>query len=150
MKVKDIQKGVSQIQSNVIADGKKSSPRSGFEFQRQMTNLNQVDYEAYIQDLAERIGKQGEAVTKKADLSELQKYRELIAQLLNETTSNSFAFCKMDKFDARGRHKVYAVVKRINQKLDELTSEVLREQTDNIRLLSIVDDIRGMLVDLLL
>jgi uncharacterized protein YaaR (DUF327 family) len=45
---------------------------------------------------------------------------------------------------------VYAVVKRINQKLDEMTAEVLREQTDNIRLLSIVDDIRGMLVDLLL
>lgn len=123
---------------------------SGLSFQRQMSELNQAAYEEHIRQLARRITDQGRVVARSANLAELQKYRALIAELLQEAASNAFLFSRRDRLDGRGRYKMLAVIKRINQRLDDLTAEVLREQADNLRILSLVDEVRGLLVDLLL
>ena len=40
------------------------------------------------------------------------------------------------------------MIRTINEKLEELTREILSEQQDNLRILQMVDDIRGLLIDL--
>lgn len=119
-------------------------------FQDEMQNKGRRDYELYMGELKEKIYRQGEMVAKRADLSEYQKYRELISELISETISNSYSFCKLSQFDARGRHKVYAVIRKVNQRLDEMAAEVLKNESDRIKLLDIADDIRGLIVDMLL
>lgn len=150
MRVKDINLKSTEILKNTATDEKKCMRPHPFEFHRQVTSLSKANYEKHIKDLTDQIYKQGAIVAKKVDMNELQKYRELITQLLNETVSNSYVFSKLDKFDSRGRHKVFAIIRKVNEKLDELTAEVLKDQSDNIRMLNIVDDVRGMLVDLFL
>lgn len=150
MRVKDINQTSNDILKSITADDKRSERKSTLEFHRQITSLNNSNYEMHIKELTDKIFEQGEIVAKKVDINELQKYRELITQLLNETVSNSYVFSKTDKFDARGRHKVFAIVKKVNEKLDKLTAEVLKEQSDNIQIMSIIDDVRGLLVDLYL
>ncbi len=149
MRINDINKASqdikSRIQGNVQNDGDTTKV-----FQRELTSLNHENHEIYINSLVDKITIQGEKITNKADLSELQKYRELIVKLLNENVSNSFVFEKSDQFDSRGKHKVFTMIRNVNQKLDKLTSEVLKEQIDNITVINLVDDIRGILVDLFL
>jgi uncharacterized protein YaaR (DUF327 family) len=62
--------------------------------------------------------------------------------------SNGFSFNKFRKFDIRGRNKTFALISRINAKLEEITEQLLREEADHLSLLQSVDDIRGMLVDM--
>ena len=131
-------------------EDKRAGGGATHNFQRHMSDANSADYERYIQDLADRIFKQGEMISRKVDLAEYQKYRELIMELFKETASNSYVFCKNEKFNARGRHKIFAVIRKVNQRLDELAAAVLSKEADNITMLDIVDDIRGMLVDLFL
>lgn len=119
-------------------------------FQRQMSDAQSEAYQKYIDELTESIYQQGEKLTKKVDVAEFQKYRELITKLFHEAASNSYMFCKSDKFDNRGRHKVYSVIRKVNQRLDEMAAMVLKKESDNLDLLHAVDDIRGMLVDMLL
>jgi uncharacterized protein YaaR (DUF327 family) len=119
-------------------------------FEEQMQKKGHSDYEAYIGELKEKIYKQGEMVARRADLSEYQKYRELISELISTTISNSYAFLKLSQFDARGRHKVYSVIRKVNQRLDEMAAEVLKNESDRIKLLDIADDIRGLIVDMFL
>ena len=69
---------------------------------------------------------------------------------MHEVVSNAYAFNKRNAFDARGRHRIYAVVHKVNGKLDELAREVLKDQQDNLKVLEDIEDIRGMLVDMLL
>ncbi len=128
--------------------GKQTAPEGGMAFSRQMTKLSETHYQHYINDLQERIYKQGERLKEKADLSVLSEYRQLIGELLGETASNAFACIKSRMFDAKGRHKVVLVVRSVNQKLEQLAAQILSEQSDNIKLLQLVDDIRGLLVDL--
>lgn len=119
-------------------------------FRRELTELNADTFRTHVEDLVNAINRQGEIVAKRADIKELHKYREMITQLINETVSNNYVFTKNSAFDARGRHRVYSMIKKINTNLDDMTQELLKEQTDNLELLDRVDDIRGLLVDMFL
>jgi len=148
MKVRDVGQAMMDLPRPAATEERKGSQDAPKEFRRQMNELGSAEYEKHLRDLRERIQMQGVVVASKVDLKELEKYRRLVSELLNETTSNAYAYLKMDKFDARGRHKTFAIIKKVNQKLDEMAAEVLREQADNIRLMRMADDIRGLLVDL--
>lgn len=119
-------------------------------FRRTITTLEKEGYEQHVKEALENIVKQGEKVAKRADLSEMHKYREMIRELLNETVSNGYEFCKSSRFDSRGRSKVFALIQRVNDKLSDMTQELLKEEADKIKLLSDIGDIRGMLVDILM
>lgn len=150
MKIEDINKSKVEIFRTPSSDDRRGNMDSGLEFRRQLNTVYNANHEKHIQDLTESIYSQGALVAKRADIKELQKYRELITELMNETVSNSYAFSKMSKTDINGRHKVFALIRKINKKLDDMAAEVLKDQSNNIALMSMADDIRGMLVDMFL
>lgn len=119
-------------------------------FKRHLANESESMYTDRIVSLISDIEKQGEVLNRRADIGELQKYREMITSLLNETVSNGFAFSKEGKLGFGGRNKVYGIIRQINGKLDEMTQKVLNTEKNNINLLGDVDDIRGLLVDMFL
>ena len=148
MKISDIKKNTSAPQAAHPVQGKQTGAAQGKAFARQVNSAGQAQVHEYIEDMQQKIMLQGEVIKKKADIGELQQYRKLISELLNETVSNAFAFAKTNSYTPRGQHKVFVVIRKVNKRLDELTQEILKEQTDNLKLLDMVDDIRGLLVDL--
>jgi uncharacterized protein YaaR (DUF327 family) len=98
----------------------------------------------------DNIAKQGAIVARRCDMLELKKYREMVIEYMNEAVRFAFEFKKQSTLDARGRHRMYAVIKRINKRLEELTNEMLSGQADNISIMNSTDEIRGMLLDLLM
>lgn len=148
MKISDIKHSVAEAHDRHVVTEKHDASQAGMTFSRRMTSLSESAYQSYVNDLQERIYKQGEKLKAKADLQELMEYRRLISELLGETAGNAYACIKSSLFDQKGRHKVFFVIKSINQKLEALTQEILSDQQDNLKLLQMVDDIRGMLVDL--
>jgi len=57
---------------------------------------------------------------------------------------------KQNVLDRRGRYRVYSTIKKINDELDNLVADVLRNQKDNLKILQRLDDIRGLILDLLM
>lgn len=98
--------------------------------------------------LLEQIEVQGDRLTKRFTLAEVIQYRKLISQFLSCVVKNMLEFRKYDYFDHRGRHDMYAVIKKVNHKLEGLMQEVLSSEGDTLWVLGLVDDIRGLLVDL--
>lgn len=125
-------------------------PVNTLSFARHITDMSESRYTAYISQLVGSIAEQGERMAKRADLSEFHRYREMIRKLLDETVSNGFAFRKFRKFDLKGRNKTFALIQCINERLDEILKVLLQEEADHLALLDSVDDIRGLLVDLLM
>lgn len=147
MKIQDVNLALRDIPPHAAVERQGTGP-SELSFRRQLTSMNEDGYFRHINDLVNEITKQGELLGEKADIKELQKYRTMITELMNETVSNSYIFAKNNAFDSRGRHRVYAMIKKVNADLDQIAEEVLKEQADNLRVLDLVDDIRGLLVDL--
>jgi len=150
VKIQQINQQPLEGGSRIIREGAVQEPSNVMTFSRHLTDMSESRYESYISQLVGSITEQGERMAKRADLSEFHRYREMIRKLLDETVSNGFAFRKFRKFDTRGRNKTYALIQRVNEKLDELLRMLLEEEASHIDLLSTVDDIRGMLVDMLM
>jgi len=119
-------------------------------FQGQLKHVENGNHELRLRELADKITMQGEKLGKKVDIRELKIYKKMISDFLDEAISNSHKFSKQSFLDRRGRHKVYAVVKQVNNEIDLLTKDVLSEEKDNIGILKRLDDIRGLIMDIIL
>ncbi len=150
MKITDIGKISSGTTSVSVAGSIQTAAGQGFEFSRHMMDFSQAQYQQYIEDLKDRIFRQGEVIKHKTDIGAFMQYRKLIAELLEAAAGNAYACSRTSTFDSKGRRNVFVLIKQVNAKLDEMAQQILAEQRDNIRLLEMVDDIRGLLVDILL
>lgn len=117
-------------------------------FQGQLKRVENRNFEERINDMVDRIMEQGEKLAKKADIRELKIYKNMISEFLDEAVKNSHKFSKQNLLDRRGRYKAFATVKKINEHLDLLTKDVLKEEKDNINILNRIDDIRGLILDI--
>ena len=73
----------------------------------------------------------------------------LIQEFMNEIVNRSHKFSRENFLDRRGRHRVYGMIKRVNVVLDELAGELIKEEKDTLAILSKVDEIRGLLLDII-
>jgi len=119
-------------------------------FRRTLTDLSKEMYADRIQEMKKAIDEQGERLADRADVREYERYRRLIKEFLDEIVSNGYSFSREDAYASRGRHRYIATVRVIDEKLDELGKEVIKEHADKIEVLNRIDDIRGLLLDLMM
>ena len=90
----------------------------------------------------------GRRLSKNMSLSDLQKYRRKIGEFLKMCITQGFSF-KEERFPARyGRSKILSIIKTVNKKLIDLAEELISENRDSLRVMALVDEIRGLLLDL--
>ena len=118
-------------------------------FHRTLTEMSKEQYEAHLNEMKNEIDRQGAILGDRADVREFEKYRKLIREFLDEIVSNGYTFVKEDTYAARGRHRFIATVMVVNEKLDELGKEVLKDNADKIEMIGKIDEIRGLLLDLM-
>lgn len=114
-----------------------------------ISNIMEKDLQEKIGGILNEITEQGKRISKKTDVSDMRKYRELIKSFLNEVVFRSHKFSRENFLDRRGRHRVYGIIKLIDQNLDELAEELMKDEKDNIAILGKVDEIRGLLLDII-
>ena len=68
---------------------------------------------------------------------------------MNEIVNRSHKFSRENFLDRRGRHRVYGMIKRVNAALDELAQELMKDEKDHLVILDKIDEIRGLLLDIL-
>lgn len=127
---------------------RKVSDKSSISFQNQLNYVEDCNSEERIKEIAGKIFEQGEKLSKKVDIREFKIYKKLISEFLDEVVGNSHKFSKQNFLDRRGRYKAYAVIKKINEELDNLAKDVLSGETDNLKILQRLDDIRGLILDI--
>jgi uncharacterized protein YaaR (DUF327 family) len=129
--------------------GVKEAEPSGFS--RTLHDMSAEQHNARLLQLKKDIEDQAERLVDRVDVKEYEKYRRLIREFLDEIVSNGYTFSRENAYTSRGgRHRYIATVETINKKLDDLGKEVLSDQSDKIEVLGKVDDIRGLLLDLML
>ena len=119
-------------------------------FRRTLTDLGKEAHEARLIEMKDEIDEQGKRLADRVDVKEFEKYRRLIRDFLDEIVSNGYTFCREDAYASRGKHRYIATVRVVNEKLDELGKEFMKEQADQIEVLHRIDDIRGLLLDLMM
>lgn len=149
MKVSETLTNMAGLAGLPVKDDKKVKPGKRGEFRHQLKMAEDVGYEQYLKDLVDEITRQGERLAERVDIRELKIYKKLIAEFLDLAVGKSKKFSKRSLLDRRGRHRVFAIVRTINEELERLTEDVLNGEKDNLGLLRRLEDIRGLILDLL-
>ena len=149
MKITEIKNNSSSITKAIAKEDRHSDITSNrSSFGETLKKTEEQDLTSHLNRLMSDIEKQGENLAKSMDIKELKKYKKLISEFMNEVVNNSLKFSKQSSFDRRGRHKVYALVRKVNARIEELSREFLKEEKDNIKILESIGIIKGMLFDM--
>lgn len=141
---------VNQLQAINQVEQKAPVPESDGSFKFTLiSNIEEQELQARLSLMMEEITMQGKKLSKHMDVRDMKKYRLLIKNFMNEIVNRSHKFSRENFLDRRGRHRVYGMIKLIDDNLDELALELIKEEKDNITILMKIDEIRGILLDLL-
>lgn len=112
------------------------------------SNVEDAELNSRLNQLMTQITEQGERIAKHTDIADMKRYRELVKDFMNEVVNRSHEFSRKNFLDRRGRHRVYGIVKLVDKNLDDLATELLKDEKDNLTILSKVGEIRGLLIDI--
>lgn len=137
------------LNANRVENAKYTKESDGtFKFTL-ISNIQEADIQTKVSALVNEISEQGKKISKRTDIRDMRRYRELIKSFLNEVVYRSHKFSRENFLDRRGRHRVYGIIRLIDENLDELAGELLKDEKDNLAILSKVGEIEGLLLDIL-
>ena len=114
-----------------------------------LSNIEEQELQARLSAMMKDIVAQGDHIKKHMDIRDMRRYRELVKSFMNEIATHSHKFTRENFLDRRGRHRVYGMIRLVDKNLDELAEALLQEEKDALAILSKIDEICGMLIDIL-
>lgn len=112
------------------------------------SHIEESELQTRLNTLMEEITMQGEKLSKRRDIKDMKHYRGLIKDFLNEIVTHSHSFSRENFLDRRGRHRVYGIIRLIDENLDQLAQELMKDEKDNLAILNKIGEIRGLLLDI--
>lgn len=142
---------INQMQPVNQVEAKAPAPQAAdgnFQFAL-LSAIEETALAERLSGLLTDIEKEGKKIAKHMDVRDMKYYRSLIQEFMNEIVSRSHKFTRENFLDRRGRHRVYGMIKLVDENLDLLAAELLKEEKDHLFILSKIDEIRGLLLDIL-
>ena len=140
---------VDQMNNMPQIDNSTQTQKQDSEFKFTLaSNIAEADLQEKVNGLLKDISLQGEIIARHKDIRDMKKYRMLIKDFLNEVVYRSHKFSRENFLDRRGRHRVYGIIRLIDANLDELAQALVDDEKEGIDLLSKIDEIRGLLIDI--
>lgn len=119
----------------------------GFKFTL-LSHIEEGELQDSLKVMIERITEQGNKLSEHMDIRDMKLYRGMISEFMNEIVANSHKFSRDNFLDRRGRHRVYGIVRLVNENVDALAKELLKVEKDKIDILDRIGEIQGLLLDL--
>ncbi len=143
MRINEILNATQTTQSKQVKEGDGT-----FKFML-ASNIEETELQAKVCSMMNEISEQGKKIAKRTDVRDMRRYRQLIKDFINEVVYRSHEFSRENFLDKRGRHRVYGIVRLVDENLDKLAEALLKDEKDNIEILNLVDEIRGLLLDII-
>ena len=115
------------------------------DFSSLMDMAKRENADQYLKEMLEKIMKLGEKIKTTPRLQDIREYKKHITEYLSFILKNYY---RVAKDYAMYSSSLLIRVDVINKKIDELVTQFLEDQKDNIKLIKQVDEISGLLLDL--
>lgn len=140
---------INQIQAplNVGQEQQVTHTDDTFKFML-ASNIEEKDLSVRLTMMMEEIVRQGDKIGKHTDIRDMKRYRSLIKGFFNEIITRSHEFSRENFLDRRGRHRVYGIIRLVDETLDSLAKELIKDEKDHLAILNKIDEIRGLLLDI--
>ncbi|HQD71245.1 MAG TPA: YaaR family protein [Limnochordia bacterium] len=96
----------------------------------------------------EVIDELGRKLRSQPTLANLKDYKAAVRSFLKQAIGGTYEVSERRFIDRLGRRRLYVIVAKVDERLDELTRLVLDRQDSTLDLASKLDEIRGLLLDI--
>lgn len=128
--------------------GKNNVPAESITFQEVMSKNRQQTVYDKMTKMVQEIEEQGKVLAENRTVDQLRKYKKMIKGFMEEAVQNGLQLEEQRGFNRRGRTKIYKIVKEVDKKLIDLTNAVLDKERKSMDILSIVGEIKGLLINI--
>nr|WP_254107947.1 MULTISPECIES: YaaR family protein [Bacillus] len=90
----------------------------------------------------------GKKLAKSRNLKDLARFKGLVKRFVKETVDNGLNIETSRSFDIYGNTRTLALVKALDEKLIELTEDMMDQEKPSIDLLERIGEIKGLLINL--
>nr|WP_232624296.1 YaaR family protein [Bacillus safensis] len=90
----------------------------------------------------------GKKLAKSRNLKDLARFKGLVKRFVKETVDKGLNIETSRSFDIYGNTRTLALVKALDEKLIELTEEMMDQEKPSIDLLERIGEIKGLLINL--
>jgi uncharacterized protein len=134
----------------VVADRElpNKTEKTGDYFASDLLKTQETQSTERLQTLMTQIDESGRRLSQMPTYSELKSYRELVRKFIGEAVSRAYSLEARAGWDRHGRQKLYTTIKKVDEKLAEMTEDVRVGQDRQLSIMAKHDAVRGMLVDL--
>jgi len=101
-----------------------------------------------LQNLMKNIDLMGSKLGKSQNLKDLTKYKSLVKQFVKEAVEYGLQVKKDNSWDQFGQGRDLNTVQVIDDKLVELTEEIMVKEKNGLRILDRIGEIKGLLINL--
>lgn len=119
----------------------------GFQFTL-LSHIEEADLQETLKLMINKITDQGNKIAEHMDIRDIKMYRMMISEFVNEVVSNGHKFSRDSFLDRRGRHRVYGIIRVVNEKIDALGQELLKAEKNHLDILERIGEIQGLLLDI--
>lgn len=116
-------------------------------FAQELQEASRGDGEA-LDELLAKVDELAEKLLEAPSLDLLEQYKAAVGDFLQRVLARAHRLEERGFMDARGRRRVYVLVRCVDERLAELAEGFLRSQEKGLALVAMLDEIRGLLLDL--
>ncbi len=117
------------------------------DFHKTLDAHQERERSANLSKLMQRVNDTGSALVRSRNLSDLKRFKNAVADFLAEANQKTYQLKEENSWDYMGNRKHHIIVEKIDEKMEELTKEIIDQQEDNLRILELVDEIKGIIFD---
>lgn len=126
----------------------KPAASSEVSFQDKLEAVNEEVVKEKLDRLLGLVDEYGDKLKETLDEKDLQAYKKQVNKFLR-LLQKEFARTRQSfSWDNQGNLKTYMIIEKINKKMELLQQEFLEDQSDVLEVVSRIDEIRGLLLDL--
>jgi uncharacterized protein YaaR (DUF327 family) len=140
---------INEVNQVPMTEATKSQDKVDGDFKFTLASaIDDAELQEKLTGLMKDIDEQGKRLAEHMDIRDMQKYRSLVKDFMNEVVNRSHKFSRENFLDRRGRHRVYGIVKLVDKNMDELAEELVKDESDHLNVLGKIGEIRGLLIDI--
>ncbi len=138
---------VNQGNSSIIAARRPgASTQKALNFAQEIAKIEDK-HKIELATLLKKVDETGEQLSKTMTLGHLQEYKTALKNFLNEV-ARSHGLSTEHLWNHQGQSRILTAIRQVEKHLADLTDEVKGQNTSQIKILTRIGEIKGLVIDL--
>jgi uncharacterized protein len=131
-----------------VRQDQKQQPGNGIKFNALVEKQEHKLQIGQLQQLMKEVESAGERLARSRTFKDLAKFRTLVKQFVKEAVNFGMELKHSHSWNQYGEGRSLKVVETIDDKLVELTDELMKKKDEQIDILGKIGEVKGLLINL--